>query len=174
MKSQSVFLAIFTVATTLACAVPAFARPGTLYAQDVNSRINVRSAPTTTAASPHYGVVGDRVEIIRQLYSNGDLWNFIRFQRSGAEGWVRSDFVSLSDSRYTYGKLTSQNSNDRINVRSAPTLNASVQHYGLSGDVVKLLDGRQSDGAYWRYVEFPSGAKGWVRSDLVLLDEGGC
>lgn len=74
----------------------------TLSAADTNSRINVRSEPTIHSSSPHYGVVGDRVEIIRCVQDTdtqgSDLnWCNVRFPASGATGWIRSDFIIFSD-----------------------------------------------------------------------------
>ncbi len=171
-------------ALSLGMALPSFARPATLYAADANSRINVRSAPTLTAQTPHYGVVGDRVEILRTVLQNdaqGDTyaWQYIRFRSSGAEGWVRGDFVNMNDDsgRYAYlgSRLPMGDRGDRINVRSAPSAQSQSLHYGLAGDVVKILDERVGRDKYtWQYVQFPSGAKGWVRGDLVQVMEEGC
>jgi len=36
------------------------------------SRINVRDLPSTSSPARHYGVPGDRVEIITSVYSNSD------------------------------------------------------------------------------------------------------
>lgn len=66
------------------------------------SQINVRSQPTVNSTSPHYGVTGDRVVVIRcvqdQDTPGSDLnWCNIRFVQSQATGWVRSDFIVFSD-----------------------------------------------------------------------------
>lgn len=66
------------------------------------SQINVRSQPTIKSATPHYGVAGDRVQIIRcvqdQDTPGSELnWCNVRFVQSKATGWVRSDFISFSD-----------------------------------------------------------------------------
>jgi hypothetical protein len=80
-------------------ALPAWAaRIGTLTATDPNAQINVRSQPTIRSNSPHYGVSGDQVEILKcvvdQDRPNSDLnWCQIRFVQSQATGWVRSDFI---------------------------------------------------------------------------------
>ena len=57
----------------------------------------------------------------------------------------------------------------RINIRSGPSLNDNIQHYGLAGDRITVLSIRgQSDCFRWFYIEFPqSGARGWVRGDLI-------
>jgi hypothetical protein len=87
---------------------PAPSRPTTSSTKFANltassgSRINVRSQPTINSSSPHYGVSGDRVQVIRcvqdQDTAGSDLnWCNIRFVQSQATGWVRSDFIVFSD-----------------------------------------------------------------------------
>jgi hypothetical protein len=76
---------------------PAVAAPAVLSGSEPGSRVNVRSAPSTTSSSPHYGIVGDRVETLRQTQgSDGYTWYYVRFVQSGAEGWVRGDLIQLS------------------------------------------------------------------------------
>jgi hypothetical protein len=67
---------------------------GYLTSQDAGARINVRSSPSTSASTPHYGVPGDAVTL--QQYANGAdgyIWYNVRFNTSGATGWVRGDFI---------------------------------------------------------------------------------
>jgi hypothetical protein len=181
MSVQRALFAIFaTSALSVGMALPSFARPALLEAEDASSRINVRSAPTLSAKTPHYGVVGDRVEVLRTAFdSDSYAWHYVRFRSSGAEGWVRVDFVRYADTdqnRYAMlgnGTATGAQA-ERINVRSAPSTQANSPHFGLSGDIVQILDSTEGrDGYTWQYVQFPSGAKGWVRGDLVQ-EEGGC
>ncbi|MGG6295601.1 SH3 domain-containing protein [Leptolyngbya sp. AN02str] len=75
---------------------------GTLTARSSNARINVRSQPTINSSAPHYGLVGDRVQILRCVQDTdtrgSDLnWCNVRFPNSGATGWIRSDFIIFSD-----------------------------------------------------------------------------
>jgi len=176
MKTHRVLwsIAVATIAS-LSVALPSFARPATLIAQNSNSRINVRSTPSTNASSPHYGLAGDRVEVTRlQLGKDRYMWNYVKFT-SGAKGWVRGDFVRYTEGMAKYVVLGGK-PGDRINVRSAPSTSASSPHFGVEGDVVQLLTQKTgSDGYLWRYVKFPSGAQGWIRSDLIrAMEEGGC
>jgi SH3-like domain-containing protein len=172
------YLLLSSVAATVAAfgmALPSFARPATLMAQSSSSPINVRSTPSTTASSPHYGYAGDRVEVLRSVIGQDEYsWNYVRFQ-SGAQGWVRGDFVRYSEGMAQYGVLGGR-AGDRINVRMSPSIYADSPHYGVEGDVVQLVTQTQGrDGYMWRFVQFPSGAQGWVRGDLVqLADVGGC
>lgn len=61
------------------------------------SRINVRDLPSTSSPARHYGIPGDRVEIITSVNSSfdGRLWYQVLFPRTGARGWVRRDLVRL-------------------------------------------------------------------------------
>ncbi len=92
----SLFLGTLALVTV---ALPAWAGGiGTLRANSANTRINVRSQPTINSSSPHYGVPGDRVEILQCVQDrdrpNSDLnWCKVRFVQSDATGWVRSDFI---------------------------------------------------------------------------------
>jgi hypothetical protein len=59
----------------------------------------------------------------------------------------------------------------RINVRETPSTGSRVRHYGLGGDRVTILNQTNApDGYRWYFVEFPnSGARGWVRGDLLRV-----
>ena len=88
--------AAIVTAGTLAIvpAIPADAQPARLTSRSPNSAINVRTAPTTQAAAPSYGMTGDRVEILSQTRgSDGYTWYQVRFATSDVQGWVRGDFV---------------------------------------------------------------------------------
>lgn len=75
-------------------ASPVVAEPAVLAGAQSGSRVNVRSGPSTATYSPHYGLVGDRVWIINQVVGDdGYAWFYVRFA-SGAEGWIRGDFIS--------------------------------------------------------------------------------
>jgi len=67
--------------------------------------------------------------------------------------------------------LTADDPGSQINVRSAPSLNASAPSYGLPGDRVEVIrEVVGEDGYTWYYVEFNgSRARGWVRGDFVRL-----
>ncbi|HEY9616573.1 MAG TPA: SH3 domain-containing protein [Microcoleaceae cyanobacterium] len=72
-------------------------RVGYLHTADPGSRVNVRSAPSTNANSPHYGIDGDRVQVFDSTRGgDGYTWYYIKF-RSGATGWVRGDFIDLTN-----------------------------------------------------------------------------
>lgn len=97
MKRFSQCLAALSMGIlSLGAALPVLAQPGVLETQEAQSRINVRSQPETSSKIEHYGVSGDRVEVLE--VTKGDdryFWFYVRFNRSGAEGWIRSDLVDL-------------------------------------------------------------------------------
>lgn len=83
-----------SAALAIGQALPVDAQPARLTSRSPNSAINVRTAPTTQAAAPSYGIAGDRVEILSQTRgSDGYTWYRVRFVVSGLQGWVRGDFV---------------------------------------------------------------------------------
>lgn len=168
---HSVVSVLAGVAVAIGMALPAFARPAVITGSVPGSRVNVRSAPTLTAAAPSYGLVGDRVEILDQTKGEDSYtWYYVQFA-SGATGWVRSDFVSVIGSKQGIpAVLVGKTPGSRVNVRSGPSVNASVPHYGLVGDRVVILNQTSAaDGNIWYYVQFPSRAEGWVRGDFIAF-----
>lgn len=70
----------------------------TLTAQQANAQINLRSQPTTESASEGYGLVDDPVKLLRATEGDGGLtWYYVKFDQSGAEGWIRGDFIDTRD-----------------------------------------------------------------------------
>ena len=60
-----------------------------------SDRVNIRSAPSSSASSPHYGLGGDAIQILDAVSgADGYDWYQVAFE-SGADGWVRSDLVRL-------------------------------------------------------------------------------
>jgi hypothetical protein len=96
MKPKHSILAVLSATIlSLLTALPSIAAPAYLVGRQPGSRINVRSAPSTSASSPHYGLVGDRVQVIRYVTGkDGYIWYFVEFP-SRARGWIRGDFVSV-------------------------------------------------------------------------------
>lgn len=67
--------------------------------------------------------------------------------------------------------LTSRDPNSRINIRDDANVSARVRYIGYAGDPVQISDTMQAEDGYtWYYVEFESGAVGWVRGDFVTDD----
>ena len=69
-------------------------------------------------------------------------------------------------------KLTAQQANAEINVRSQPTVDSTAKGYGLVGDAVDLMKSvAGDDGFTWYYVRFEaSDTEGWIRGDFVDAD----
>ncbi|MEM1367533.1 MAG: SH3 domain-containing protein [Cyanobacteria bacterium P01_H01_bin.15] len=82
---------------SLLIAAPVLAEPfAYLRANDPTSRINVRKYPTSESYAPHYGLPGDRVEILEEIDADdGYTWYYVKFVESGAEGWIRGDLIAI-------------------------------------------------------------------------------
>ena len=73
------------------------AQSATLKAAEADAQINLRERPTTQATSKGYGLVGDRVQLTKAAEGEQGLtWYYVKFDGSGAEGWVRGDFIDTS------------------------------------------------------------------------------
>lgn len=85
---------------------PSPALPGTaidppeaaqLIAASPEAQINLRSQPSTEAEAQGYGLVGDGVQLLRQVPgTDGYDWYYVQFDQSGAKGWVREDFINTA------------------------------------------------------------------------------
>jgi hypothetical protein len=67
-----------------------------------NGRIYVRTQPTIKSKAPQYGLAGDKVKVINCVQDKdqpgSDLnWCKVKFQKSKAVGWVRSDHIIFAD-----------------------------------------------------------------------------
>lgn len=94
MKVWHLLLSVLVI--TSASIYPALAEDGILRANDPQSRINLRASPDPNSRQLGYGLVGDRVEILEQVPGGDDYtWYRVRFYDSGAEGWIRNDFVQV-------------------------------------------------------------------------------
>lgn len=97
MKAQHLLVALLTTITISSVAYPVFAEDGILKADDPRAQINLRSSPGPNAEQLGYGLVGDRVEILKQVPgADGYTWYQVRFYSSGAVGWIRNDFVQVA------------------------------------------------------------------------------
>lgn len=112
------FLALSSmVASVLLSAVPASAQSNipaneqsycmaTLIAETPGSQINLRAGPGVNYQKQGYGLVGDRVHMLRSIPGNdvnelavrrdaqGFHWYRVGFPKSGARGWIRQDFLA--------------------------------------------------------------------------------
>jgi hypothetical protein len=71
-------------------------KPAQLIAAQPEARINLRSQPTTSSQAKGYGLVGDPIQLLRTTQANdGYDWYYVKFEQSGAEGWIRGDFINI-------------------------------------------------------------------------------
>ncbi|MDB9527702.1 SH3 domain-containing protein [Oscillatoria sp. CS-180] len=90
----------------------------TLTARQAGSRINLRSQPTTDSERQGYGLVGDDVELLRAAEGSDELtWYYVKFDESGAEGWIRGDFIDTAE--VTASATTASNSTSAAGNNSA-------------------------------------------------------
>ena len=104
------------VATLMLSAAPASAQSkipqsemsycaATLTGKTPRTRVNLRTGPGTNFKQQGYGLVGDRVHILRTSGGTpedlavaedrqGSSWYRVGFPKSGARGWVRQDFIA--------------------------------------------------------------------------------
>ena len=77
--------------------LPKYYVPGELESY-THAQINVRTGPGTHYYAKHYGLTGDRVTILNEAWGrDGYQWWYLKFNESGAKGWVREDLVLLND-----------------------------------------------------------------------------
>lgn len=73
-------------------------RTARLVTQAAGSQVNLRSQPTTQSTAQGYGLGGDAITLLHLTEGEGGLsWYYVNFPGSGAEGWVRGDFVDTSE-----------------------------------------------------------------------------
>ncbi|MGB3200295.1 MAG: SH3 domain-containing protein, partial [Nodosilinea sp.] len=72
-------------------------RTANLSTQAAGARVNLRSQPTTESETQGYGLGGDPVTLLRLAEGEGGFsWYYVKFAQSGAEGWVRGDFIDTT------------------------------------------------------------------------------
>lgn len=114
----------------------ASAQNAILKANNPDSRINLRSAPTTNSRQLGYGLVGDSVNILeRSRGSNGYTWYKVQFPRSQAIGWIRGDFVNT---------VITQGGQNQIMQKARTNFNQQVQSLKNSSSGHRLKDRRTS------------------------------
>lgn len=99
MKFKIILSAIAAFGIMALSTLPASARDAVLKANSANSRISLRSTPSISAPPRAFGLPGNRVQILSQkVGTNGNLWYYVQFYRSGAEGWVDGAYVQPIES----------------------------------------------------------------------------
>jgi uncharacterized protein YgiM (DUF1202 family) len=178
MKTQKIILTgLLTITTLLTSVLPSFARPAT-----IKIEANVRAGASLHSSVLDGLPVGIDVEVLRVVYEpkRGDYWYYLRSTgQLKTQGWVRSNLVSFFSSKQVYGTLLGE-PNDVINIRSGPSLDYSVKHMGVMGDLVQVnrsefIANHGSRAGYnWHNITYPNGATGWVRGDLINVWLKGC
>ena len=96
MKFKYVSALITALVISFATVLPASADTGTIQGVP-GSRVNVRQSPSTSARVQHYGLGGDRVNILNQINAaDGYRWYLVEFPSSGARGWIRGDLLRVN------------------------------------------------------------------------------
>jgi hypothetical protein len=176
---KSLVVGWLSVTALIVVALPGMARPGTI---DIEA--NVRADASLQADVLDGLPVGTTVEVLKIVTepTRGDYWYYLRSTgRLKTQGWVRSNLVRFKPDNQSYGTLAGE-PGDVINIRSAPSTQSDVLHTGVLGDLVTvgestsfpLSDPRGRMNYRWHYVTYPSGAAGWVRSDLISIWPNGC
>jgi hypothetical protein len=117
-----------------------------LTASDPDSQINLRDTPSVTGRNLGYGLVGDRVEILEQTTSDGYTWHKVKFPRSGAVGWIRSDFVNLvtaSETSQTSPEAPTYSSSSEVTSSAATYYTPTVAKSGGRASSVRASSGRR-------------------------------
>jgi hypothetical protein len=81
-----------------------------LIAAQPGARINLRSQPSTDSTAKGYGLVGDPVMLLRSTQGSDGTWYYVKFEQSGAEGWIRSDFINTAGRATPLAQPASQSS----------------------------------------------------------------
>jgi uncharacterized protein YgiM (DUF1202 family) len=178
--------------------MPAANQPqvGQLTADDPESAINLRSQPTVNSEQVSYGIVGDRVQVLRTAQGDdGYPWYYVQFTEYEAEGWVRGDFVQLetaprpssstgenppSPSEISPSTATAITNPDGIpaqvsgtergiSVHRSPNVEAEIVSTVSGGDRVTAYDTvTDTQGNTWAYIEVGEAA-GWVLGGVTPI-----
>ncbi|GAB4381326.1 MAG: hypothetical protein Kow00121_39580 [Elainellaceae cyanobacterium] len=133
------------------------------------------AAPNSSSASTNSYSIGNRSV---DRYSSSSTWSANsssngRYQppspdENYADSATDTSSGDLSTDLGDSATLIADDPNSRINIRTDATTSAPIQYVGFAGDPVYIGDTAQGEDGYtWYYVEFDSGAVGWVRGDFV-------
>ena len=147
----------------------------------VNSAgLNVRSSPNGTLLS--YKLYnGHQITVLEEQSAGGYNWYRVRDEEGRTNGWIRSDFVTLSSGgtnppiNQNVGKTGVVIVNSAgLNVRDSA--NGNLLSYKLyDGHKITVLEEQFAAGGYtWFRIRDEQGrTNGWVRSDFISLNSGG-
>jgi uncharacterized protein YgiM (DUF1202 family) len=169
--ATSFVVGLLSLGTMMTGSLPVMARPAT-----VTTDSNIRSGASLKSPVLEVLPSGGEVEVLNIVLTNRDYWYYVRPKVEGtAEGWVRSNLIRFKPSNLIYGTLAGDR-DSKINVRSRPSLDGKILHYGLAGDLVIVGESQKVAGQRhsWYRVTFPNQASGWVREDLLAVWPKGC
>ncbi len=143
-------------------------------------QIAIYSQPSTRSSSPHYGVPGDLVLATQQVEGDDQTpWYYVKFA-SGAQGWLQKSQTrsapNTPSARPEFplpATLIGQSPGSRVNIHELASTSSPIKGYGLVGDrvIVQNREDQAADGRLWYFVQFRSGAQGWVREDFIRGDD---
>ncbi len=81
-----------------------------LIAAEPGSQINLRTEPSTSSTAKGYGLIGDPVQLLRSVEGSDGTWYYVKFEKSGAEGWIRGDFINTAGRAAPLSPQASQSS----------------------------------------------------------------
>lgn len=135
-----------------------------LTATNPSSQINLRATPSANGKRLGYGLVGDRVQVITKTTSEGYTWYKVGFPGSGAEGWIRGDFISIggTSQQTTTSTTTPSDTSQEFSAKNcdpsypdiciplaSPDLNCGdieYTNFRVTGSDPHRFDGRDNDG----------------------------
>lgn len=154
-------------------------------AQDVNTNeqatvdvdyLNVRQTPSLSGTINKTLAYGTAVTVTAGPVT-ADGYQWYRLSQDGSDiGWSVAGFIALSDGsnpsgtagQFAYGQTATVNT-DALNVRSAPTLTASVLTVYQTGTQVKITGGPSyADNITWYAVD----NLGWVAGQFLVGSDG--
>jgi hypothetical protein len=104
-------------------------RQGRLFSQDSGSQINIRDDASTRAYARHIGYSGDPVAVrSKKLGDDSKTWYHVSFN-SGAEGWVREEFISFAAERVD-SQDTTRSASPSSSIQTAPRSTSSTSSGG--------------------------------------------
>jgi hypothetical protein len=70
-----------------------------------NARINLRTEPSWRSRVRGSGLVGDRVEILKETQSReGEMWYEVKFRDSGEMGWIPGENIQVGETGFSRGE----------------------------------------------------------------------
>jgi hypothetical protein len=125
-------------------------QPAVLTASNVQAEINLRSEPSVEARSDGYGLVGDPVTLLKTAADGGPVpWYYVKFDGSGAEGWIRGDFIDASGQTVASLQVDTFNIDDLFAVSEAGCGMVLSREDDVASDFI-FANGLEADDTWMR------------------------